>query len=238
MTEFRKTLDDVQFTQSCPTLYNPMNCSTPGLPVHHQLPESTQTHVHWVGDAIQPSHPLLSPWFSSSPQYFPASGYFPVSQSALCIRWPKYWSFNFSISPSNEHVGLISFRMNWLDLLAVQGTLKSLLQHHSSKPSILWHSAFFIVQISHPYMTTGKTIALTRWTSVDKVMSLLFNMLSMGSLRVGHDWVTSLSLFTFTHWRRKWQPTPVSLPGESQGRGSLVGCHLWGCTKSDTTEVT
>ena len=100
------------------------------------------------------------------------------NESTLCIRWPKYWSFSFSISPSNEHPGLISFTMDWLDLLAVQGTLKSLLQHHSSKPSILWRSAFFIVQLSHPYMTTGKTMALTRWTFVDKVMSLLSNMLS------------------------------------------------------------
>ena len=100
------------------------------------------------------------------------------NESTLCIRWPKYWSFSFSISPSNEHPGLISFRMDWLDLLAVQGTLKSLLQHRSSKAAILRHSAFFIVQLSHPYMTTGKTIALTRWTFVGKVMSLLFNMLS------------------------------------------------------------
>ena len=99
------------------------------------------------------------------------------NESALHIRWPKYWSFSFNISPSNEHPGLICFRMDWLDLLAVQGTLKSLLQHHSSKASILWCSAFFIVQLSHLYMTTGKTIALTRWTFVDKVMSLLFNML-------------------------------------------------------------
>ena len=100
------------------------------------------------------------------------------NESTLCLRWPKYWSFSFSISPSNEHPGLISFRMDWLDLLAVQRTLKSLLQHHTSEASILQHSAFFTVQLSHPYMTTGKTIALTRWTFVDKVMSLLFNMLS------------------------------------------------------------
>ena len=100
------------------------------------------------------------------------------NESALCIRWPKYWGFSFKISPTNEHPGLISFRKDWLDLLAVQGTLKSLLQHHSSKASILWCSAFFIVQLSHPYMTTGKTIALTRQTFVDKLMSLLFNMLS------------------------------------------------------------
>ena len=110
------------------------------------------------------------------PSIFPSIRVFS-DESALCIRWPKYWSFRFNISPSNEYSGLISFRMNWLDLLAVQGTLKSLLQHHSSKASILWRSAFFVVQLSHPYMTT-ETIALTRWTFVDKVMSLLFNMLS------------------------------------------------------------
>ena len=152
-----------------------MNCSTPGLPVHHKLLESTQTHVHWVRDAIQPSHPLSS---TSLPALnFPSIRVFS-NESALCIRWPKYWSFSFSISPSNEHPGLISFRMDWLDLLAVQGTLKSLLQHHSSKASILLCSAFFIVQLSYPYMTTGKTTALTRWTFVGKVMPLLFNMLS------------------------------------------------------------
>ena len=110
------------------------------------------------------------------PSIFPRIRVFS-NESAFCIRWPKYWSFSFNISPSNEHPGLISFRMYWLDLLAVQGTLKSLLQHHSSKASILQHSAFFIVQLLHPYMTTGKTIALTRRTFVDKVMSLLFNML-------------------------------------------------------------
>ena len=114
---------------------------------------------------------LLLPSISSSIRVF-------SNESVLCIRWPKYWNFSFSISPFNEYLGLISFRMDWLDLLAVQGTLKSLLQHHSSKASILWGSAFFIVQLSHPYMTTGKTIALTRWTFVGKVMSLLFNMLS------------------------------------------------------------
>ena len=117
-------------------------------------------------------HPLLL-----LPSTFPSNRVF-LNESAFCIRWPKYWSFSFNISLSNEHSGLISFRMDWLDLLAVQGTLKSLLQHHSSKASILWHSAFFTVQLSHLYMTTGKTIALTRWTFVGKVMSLLFNMLS------------------------------------------------------------
>ena len=152
-----------------------MNHSTPGLPVHHQLPEFTQTHVHWVGDAIQPSHPLSSP---SPPAPNPHSIRVFSNESTLRMRWPKYWSFSFSISSSNEYSGLISFRMDWLDLLAVQGTLKSLLQHHSSKASILQHSAFFTVQLSHPYMTTGKTIALTRRTFVGKVISLLFNMLS------------------------------------------------------------
>ena len=152
-----------------------MNRSTPGLPVHHQLPEFTQTHAHRVGDAIQPSHPLSSPLLL--PPIPPSIRVFS-NQSTLHMRWPKYWSFCFSISPSNEHPGLISFRMDWLDLLAVQGTLKSLLQHHSSKASIFQHSGFFTVQLSHPYMTTGKTIALTRWTFVGKVMFLLFNMLS------------------------------------------------------------
>ena len=152
-----------------------MDCSTPGFPVHHQLPELAQTHVHQVGDAIQPFHPLSS--LLHPPSIFPSIRVFS-KESVLCIRWPKYWSSSSSISPSNEYSGLISFRMNWLDLLAVQGTLKSLLQHHSSKASILQHSTFFIVQLSHPYMTTGKTIALTRWVFVGKVMSLLFNMLS------------------------------------------------------------
>ena len=142
------------------------------LPVHHQLLDFTQTHVHQLGDAIQPSHPLLSP----SPALNLSPHRVFSNQSALRIRWPKYWSF--SISPSNEYSGLISFRMDWLDHLAVQGTLKSLLQHHSSKASILWPSSFFIVQLSHPYMTTRKTIALTRWTFVGKVMSLPFNLLS------------------------------------------------------------
>ena len=145
-----------------------MNRSTPGLPVHHQLLESTQTYVHQVGDAIQPSHPLSSP---SPPAPNPPSIRVFSNESTLCTRWPKYWSFSFSISPSNEHPGLVSFRMDWLDLLAVQGTLKSLLQHHSSKPSILQCSAFFTVLLLRPYMTAGKTIALTRPTFVGKVMS-------------------------------------------------------------------
>ena len=152
-----------------------MNCSTPGLPVHHQLLEFTQTHIHRVSDAIQPSHPLSSP---SPPAPNPSQhqGLFQRVNSSHEVA--KYWSFRFSISPSNEHPELISFRKDWLDLLSVQGTLKSLLQHHSSKASSLQCSAFFTVQLSHPYMTTGKTIALTKWTFVGKVMSLIFNMLS------------------------------------------------------------
>ena len=150
-----------------------MDCSTPGFPVHHHLPEFAQTHVHWVCDAIQPS-PLLS---SPSPPIFNLPQHQGL-ESALHIRWPKYWSFSFNISPSNKYSGLIFFRIHWLDLLAVQGTLKSLLQHHSSKVPILQCSAFFIVQLSHPYMTTGKTIALTRWILAGKAISLLFNKLS------------------------------------------------------------
>ena len=150
-------------TQLCPTVWDPMDCNTPGLPVYHQLLELAQTHVHRVGDAIQLSHPLSSP----SPAFNLSQHQGFSNESAFCISWPKYW--NFSISPSNEYSGLISFRIDRLDLLAVQGILKSLLQHNSSKPSILQRSAFFIVQLSHPYMTTGKTIALTRQTFVSKV---------------------------------------------------------------------
>ena len=160
--------------QSCLILCDPMDYSTPGFPVHHQLPEFTQTHVHWFGDAIQPSHPLTSPpsafilswhqglfkWVSSSHQ---------VAEALEFQLQHQYFQWIFRT---------ISFRMDWLDLLAVQGTLKSLLQHHISKASIFQCSAFFIVQLSHPYMITGKITALTRWTSVGKVMSLLLNMLS------------------------------------------------------------
>ena len=149
-----------------------MDCSTPGLLVPHHLLECAQVHVHRVSDAIQPSHPLSSP----SPVHNPSQHQGLSNESTLRIRWPKYWSFSFSTSPSNKHPGLI-FRMDWLDLLVRQATLKSLLQHHSSKASILRLSAFLTVQLSHSYMTTEKTIALTRLTFVDKVMSLLFNML-------------------------------------------------------------
>ena len=158
-------------TQSCPTLCNPMNRSMPGLPVHHQLPESTQTHVHWVGDAIQPSYPLSSP---SSPAL--KQGLFHWVNSSHEVAKILVFQLQHQSLQWKPRTDLL--RMDCLDLLAVQGTHKSLLQHHSSKVSILLHSAFFIVQLSHPYTTTGKTVALTRWTFIDKVMSLLFNMLS------------------------------------------------------------
>ncbi|CAI9155911.1 unnamed protein product [Rangifer tarandus platyrhynchus] len=148
-----------------------MNHSTPGLPVHQQLldlPKPMSIESVMPSNHLILCHSLLLP-----PSIFPSIRVFS-NESALCIRWPKDCSFSFNISPSNEHSGMISFRMDWLDLLAFQGTLKSLLQHYSSKASILWRSAFFIVQLSHLYMTTGKTIALTRWTFFDTVMSLLF----------------------------------------------------------------
>ena len=148
-----------------------MNCSMPGLP---SITNSRSPPKPMSIKSVMPSNHLIlcHPLFFL-PSIFPSIRVFS-NESTLCIRWPKYWSFSFNISPSSEHTGLISFRMDWLDLLAVQGTLKSLLQHHSSKASILQCSAFFIVQLSHPYMTTGKTIALTRRTFVGKVMSLLF----------------------------------------------------------------
>ena len=161
--------------QLCPTLSDIMDCSTPGFPVHHQLPELLMPQ----------SHPLSSPSFPAF-NLSQHQGFFCLfvcffsfpNESVLPIRWPKYWSFSFSIIPSNEYSVLISFRIDWFDLLAVQGTLKNLLQNHSSEASILQRSALFIVQLSHPYMSTGKTIVFTRWTFVGKVASLLFNMLS------------------------------------------------------------
>jgi len=195
----------VQFslvTQWCLTLSDPMSCSTPGLWVQHQPPEATQAHVHWLDD-VQPTHPLSSP-------YPPAHN---LSQHQGLFKWvsslhevAKVLEFQLHISPSNEHPGLISFRMAWLDLLAVQGTFKSLLQHHGSKASILRCSAFFIVQLSHPYMTTGKTIALARQTFVDKVMPLLFNMLS----RLVITFFQGVSIFQFHgcnhHLQWFWNP--------------------------------
>ena len=152
----------------------PVNRSTLGLPAHHQLPEFTQTHVHRV---MPSSHLILYPPLLLLPPIPPSIRVF-FNESTLHMRWPKNWSFSFNISPSNEYPGLISFRMDWLDLLTVQGTLKSLLQHHTSEASILRYSAFFTVQLSHPYINTGKTIALARQPFVGKVMSLLLSMLS------------------------------------------------------------
>ena len=179
----RQYTDSVQSLSNCccccsvtklyPTLWDPMDCSMPGFPVRHHLPEFAQVHAHWIG--VQSSHAL--------PPSFPFA--FNLSQHqglfqwvGVHIRWPKYWSFSISISPSNEYSGLISFRTDWFDHLTIQGILKSFLQHHSSKVSILQHSAFLMVQLSHLYVTTGKTIALTIWTFVGKVIALLFNMLS------------------------------------------------------------
>ena len=147
----------------------------PGLPVHHH--SQNLLKLMSIESVMPSSYVILCPPLLLLPSIFPSIRGFS-NESALHMRCPKYWSFSFNISPSNEHAGLISFRMDWLDLLAVQGTLKSLLQHHSTKASVLQGSAFFVVQLSHPYMTTGKTIVLTRWTFVGKVMSLLFNMLS------------------------------------------------------------
>ena len=153
-------------TQSCPTLCGPRDCSKPGLSAHHQL-------LEWV----MPSNHLILCRPFLWPSNFPSIRVFS-NESVLRIRWPKYWSFSFTISASNEYAGLFSFRMDQLDLLVVQDTLKSLLQYHGSKTLILWHSAFFIVQLSHPYIATGKIIGLTRWTFVVKLMPLLLNMLS------------------------------------------------------------
>ena len=229
----RKTgtgMGSVQFNsvaQSCLTLCNPMNHNTPGLPVYHQLPEPTQTHVHWVGDAIQPSHPLSS---LSSPalNLSQHQGLFKSVNSLHEVA--KVLEFNLQYQ-SFQWTNRISFRMDWLDLLAVQGTLKSLLQNHSSKASILQHSAFFIVQLSHPYMTTGKTIALTRWTFVGKVMSLLFNILFRlvitflpRSKRLLISWLQSPSAVILEPPKIKSVTvsivTPIHLPW-SDG----IGCH-------------
>ena len=155
--------------QLCPTLCDPMNRGTPGLPVHHRLPDSLK--LMSIEFVMPSSHLILCHPLLLLPPIPPSIRVFP-NESTLHMRWPKYWSFSFSVSSSNEHPGLISFRMDWLDLLAVQGTLKRLLQHHSSKASILHCPAFFMIQLSYLYMATGKTIALTRWTFVSKVIFL------------------------------------------------------------------
>ena len=152
-----------------------MDCSTPGFPVHHQ--SWNLLRLRSIESVMPSSHLILCHPLLLLPSIFPSIRVF-LNESVLHMNWPKYWSFNFSFSPSNEYLGMISFTMDWLDLLAVQGTLKSLLQYLSSKASVPRHSAFFIVQLSHPHMTIGKTIALTRWTFFGEVMSLLFNMLS------------------------------------------------------------
>ena len=231
---------------------------------HTRLPrpsvpsELVQTHVHWVGGVIQPSHPLLP--LLLLPSIFPGIRDFS-NESAVRIRWPKYWSFSFSISCSNEYSGLISFKIDCFDLLAVQGTLRSLLQHHSLKLSILWHSSFFTIQLSHLYMTTGKIKALTRWTFVSKVMSLLFNTLSRLVIaflpRSNHLlilWLQSPSTAILEPKKRKSVATSTFSPSICQilvflifsfftplssSRGSLVPLHflplgwyhfrIWGC---------
>ena len=175
-------MSSVQFssvTQSCPTLCDPMNHSTPGCVDKELSITNSWSLLKLMSiELVMPSsHLILYCPLLLLPPIPPSIRVFS-NESTLCMRWPKYWSFSFSMSPSNEHPGLISFRMDWSDLLAVQGTLKSLVQHYSSKASILWRSAFFTVQLSYPYMTTRKTIALTRRTFVGKVMSLFFNMLS------------------------------------------------------------
>ena len=195
-------------------LRDPMDCSTPGFAVHHQLLELAQTHVHRVSDAIQPSYPLSSLLFP--PSIFPSIRVFS-SELVLHIRWPKNWSFSFNISPSSEYSGLISFRMDWLDLLEAQGTLKSLLQHHNSKASILRRSAFFTVQLSHPYMTTGKNIVLTRQTFVGKVTSLLLNMLSR---------VVITFLPRRKHLLILWLQSPSAVILEPKKRKSLTASTL------------
>ena len=198
------------------TLCNPMNCSMPGFPILHYLLEFAQTHVRWVSDAIQPSH-LLSTPVSSCSQSFLASRSFP--ESALCIRWPKYWRFSLSLSPSNDYSELVSFSIDRLDHFAVQRTLRSLLQHHSSKASNPQCSTFFMVQFSHPCMTTGEIIALTTQTFVSKLMSLLFNMLSGFVIaflpRSKHlliPWLQSLSTVILETKKIKSLPASIIFP--------------------------
>jgi len=205
-----------------------MDCSIPSCPVLYHLLDLAQTYVHWVGDAIQQSHLLLTP---SPASIFPGLRVFS-NESALHIRWPKYWSFSFSISPSTEYSGLISFRIDHFDLLAAKGTLKSLLQHHSSKVSILLHSASFMVQLSHPYMTTGKTIALIKWTFVCKVISPLSNILSrlvMAFLtRSKHlliSWLQSPSVVILQPKKRKSVAVSIVFPSichEVMGPGVMI----------------
>ena len=168
MTRAVELGEPCSFAKSCLTPFDPMSCSTPGFPVLHRLPELLK--LMSIVSVMPSNHLILCHPLLLLPSVFPSFRVF-FNESALHIRWPRYWSFSFSTSPSNEYSGLIFFRIDWFDLLAVQGTFKRLLQHHSSKASVLLSSAFFIVQISHPYVTTGKTIALIIWTFVSKVMS-------------------------------------------------------------------
>ena len=222
----------------CPTFGNPMDCSILGFPVLYCPPEFAQTRVCWIGDLVQPSHPLSPHLFL--PSIFPSIRVFS-NELALHIRWPKYWNFSFSISPSNEYSRLISFRMDWFGLLAVQETLKSLLQQHRSKASILQHSAFSVVQLSHSYMTTGKTIALTVQTFVSKVMSLLSNMLYAAAAKSLESCPTlchpidssppdSGILQARTLESAAYQAPPGG-PWDFPGKSTGVGCHclLWIC---------
>ena len=220
--------DPIQFSsvaQLCPTLCSPMNCSMP-CPVRHQLPSPPKPMS--IELVMPSSHLILCCPLLLLPSIFPSIRVFS-NESALCMRWPKYWSFSFNISPSNEHPGLISFRIDWLYLLAVQQTLKSLLQHHSSKASILQHSALFIVQLSHPYVTTGETIALTRRTFVGKVMSLLFNMLSRlviiflaRSKRLLISWLQSPSAVILEPRRIKSATVSPSICHEVMGPDAMI----------------
>ena len=203
--------------QLCPTLCDPMNRSTPGLPVHHQIPEFIR--LTSVESVMPSSHLILCRPLLLLPPIPPSIRVFS-SESTLCMRWPKYQGFSFSIIPSKEIPGLISFRMDWLDLLAVQGTHQSLLQHHSSKASILQHSAFFTVQLSHPYMTTGKTIALTRRTFVGRVMSVLLNMLSRLD-------ITFLPRSKRLLISRLQSPSAVILEPNEWPKGSQASCVAW-----------
>ena len=213
--ELQSTLTPVQFSsviQSCLTLCDPMDCSMPVFPFHHQLLEPTQTYVHWDGDAIQPSHPLSPPTFNL-PQH---QGLFQWVSSSHQVA--KVLEFLLQHQSFQWIFGTDFLRMDWLDLLAVWGTLKSLLQHHGSKASILWCSAFLIAQLSHPYITTGKTIALIRWGSVEKVMSMLFNMLSVGQSFLPRSncllisWLQSLSALILDPPKIKSATVPNCFP--------------------------
>ena len=215
----------VQFNslaQSCPNLPNPMpTACQASLSITNSR---CLLKLSSIESVMLSNHLILCLPLLFLPSIFPSIRVFS-NESALRIRWPKYWSFSFNMSHSNEHPGLILFRMDWLDLLAIQGTLKSLPQHHSLNASILPGSAF----LTSIQFSSEKAMAPHSSTLAWKIpwAEEPSGLQSMGLRRVGHDWVTSLSLFTFMHWRRKWQPTPVFLPGESQRRGSLVGCLLW-----------